>query len=300
MFSVMKSLKLLILACLVLFTASAVHANNYVRDWVFADGKKLRAELVGYDDQTDVVTLRVGEEKTYSIEDFSHVDQAWLVEFEERQLLMKAKLEKLAGDWEIYVTVGDYPVELFVYWPSAAANGDLPALVIFDPAGRGMNQMLAYAEAAEEVGIVLIGCGYFTNRTEDDADALRYAEVFPQIFNMAGVDHSQIFAGGTSGGALRAYRLCVEGGFPWAGVYANGGWLGHKPERDYRSGMRIAMVNGNMDKAANYYVERDLPILEDAGNEVALFSFEGAHQLPDKDAQIKSLNWLIGKSTLIE
>lgn len=299
----------LVLGCLCwLLVGPMAPGNNYVRDWVFADGRKLRAELVGYNFDTDVVTLRPGEdEQTYDIDDFSLVDQAWLVEYEERLLLMRSKLEKLPGEWEIFVVPGEYQVELFIYWPSKAQLGEpLPALVIFDAAGRGMNQMLAHAEAAEEVGIVIIGCGFFSNRTKSEEDRPRYAELFPQLFSMPGLDPQRIFVGGTSGGALRAYKLCVNSGFPevghypWAGVYANGGWLGMQPRRDYRSGMRIAMVNGNMDKGANRRVDIDLPILEAAGNEVALFSFEGGHQLPDKAAQIKSLNWLIGQDTVIE
>ena len=89
---------------------------------------------------------------------------------------------------------------------------------------------------------------------------------------------------------------------PWAGIYSNGGWLGGEEyyNAPYPSGMRIAMVNGNQDKAANHYVKPDSNVLIKAGNTVGVIVFEGGHQEPPVHSQIQAFNWLLGQEDTVD
>jgi hypothetical protein len=83
---------------------------------------------------------------------------------------------------------------------------------------------------------------------------------------------------------------------PWAGIYANGGWLGGYDYYDwpYPGGMRIVMVNGNNDHSSRW-LERDSQLLGSKGNNVVLFSFDGGHQAAPPKTRIKALKWLINE-----
>jgi hypothetical protein len=85
---------------------------------------------------------------------------------------------------------------------------------------------------------------------------------------------------------------------PWTGIYANGGWLGGKDfeELGYPAGMKVAMINGHQDKAANHWVDHDKEILEKNGSLVKAFAFEGGHQVPPIQSQIEALLWLLNDS----
>jgi predicted esterase len=102
--------------------------------------------------------------------------------------------------------------------------------------------------------------------------------------------------GGVSGGAARAYSHSVEIPRPWAGIFANGGWLGGRQtyNRAYPP-MRVAMVNGDKDDAANLYLDADSGVLMKAGSIVSVHAFEGGHQLAPPSVQAKALRWLLGE-----
>jgi len=61
----------------------SIFANNNLRHWNLTDGQQIHAELVEFDEATNQVYLRIKEvEDLYlKIEDFSPLDQAWLVEW---------------------------------------------------------------------------------------------------------------------------------------------------------------------------------------------------------------------------
>ena len=161
-------------------------------------------------------------------------------------------------------------------------------------------------EAAEATNMVIIACGTFRN-TDDDfklesAMLERFREAFPQILErVPQIDHKRIFMGGSSGGAWRAYHYSAWVEFPWAGIYANGGWLGGPKYYDlpYPADMRVIIVNGNQDHA-NRSIPKVTEILQDAGNTVGIIAFEGGHQVPPTSSQIKSFNWLLEQGNIIE
>ena len=115
-------------------------------------------------------------------------------------------------------------------------------------------------------------------------------------------DPNKLFLGGLSGGAWRSYDFSGTYDRPWAGIYATGGWLGVGLKAEYapkqvRSDMRIAMVNGDRDRAAAQYTKRDTQFLSETANcEVAMFAFEGGHQVPPSDSQVEAFEWLLEKT----
>jgi len=167
-----------------------------------------------------------------------------------------------------------------------------------------MRYLVRHAEAGETVGMVIIACGTFRNTGDNHAIEreylARFKEVFPQILENIMIDPDKVFMGGASGGAWRAYHYSAWVKHPWAGIYANVGWLGGRAYYDlpYPSGMRVAMVNGSLDNSN--WTESDMKLLEDAGNTVALFSFEGGHQVAPYESQVKAFNWMLGRETVIE
>jgi len=268
-----------------------------------ASGEEFQAELVSYDESRNEVVLKFNdvEDHQYTFEDFSMIDQAWLVEWIEFEEQLKLQLEEIGGDFEHLITSGSYPTELFVYYPSAASTSiePLPAIILFHPGGKAARYCMRHMEAAEATGLILIACGDFRN-TDDDfekesAMLARFREIFPQILERIPLDPNKVFMGGTSGGAWKAFHYSAWVKHPWAGIYSNAGWLGgsqyyHLP---YPAGMRVAIVNGNQDNDSNHEVEPDSKLLDKAGNKIAVIMFEGGHQVLPVHTQIKAFNWML-------
>lgn len=299
--------RLLVLTGLLLFSPS-LHANSDERAWILVDGKTFRAELVRYDEAAGKVFLRLRDgaaELEYPIDSFGTVDRAWLAEWNELEDDLNALVVELGGKFSHLVTTGEYPTDLFIYEPSSARAPGAPpppALLLFHPGGKAARYVKSHMEAAEKSGLLLVGCGQFTNtRSEEVSDQmlLRFREAFPQILARVRLDPARVFLGGTSGGASRAYHYTAFVKHPWAGVYANVGWLNGVEYHTlpYPSGMRIAMVNGNLDVAANHWVDPDGAVLKRAGNTVGVFAFEGGHQVPPPLHQHIAFEWLLGRET---
>jgi len=292
---------LIIAACFSLATTS--QANTDVRNWT-VKGQQIKAELVDYEPGSGQVILRLKneEENGFQFKDFSTIDKAWLVEWIEFEERLLAELEKVGGAFKHITTTGKYPTDLFVYYPSSADQTEelLPALVLFHPGGKGARYMLRHVEAAEAASLILIACGQFRNTHEEKDEAKfrqRWLAVFPQILQRVAFDTNRLFLGGTSGGASRAFDFTTYQEFkefPYAGIYSNAGWLGGKQNYDepFGENMRVVMVNGNNDHA-NAWIELDSRVLEQLGCEIAVVAFEGAHQVPPPDIQLKAFNWLL-------
>lgn len=153
------------------------------------------------------------------------------------------------------------------------------------------------AEAAEEVKMTLVACDIFRNGMEESDSIRRFRELLPIIRATVPHDPERDFMGGTSGGALRTFNLSTD--LPeetWTGIYSNGGWLGGEKNwnRDYPT-MRVVMVNGDEDKAANSWVDSDSEILQTHGCRIAVVAFEGGHQIPPPSVQVKAFKWLLGE-----
>lgn len=298
-------MRALILVVLFSFTGLvSSFANSDERTWTLQDGQSLRAELVRYDESSGKVTLKFNnaEDRVIPFAQFSILDQAWLAEWLELEDSFDAQLKTLGGRVEHRITTGKYPTDLFIYYPSTAPTSpSLPCLILFHPGGKAARYLKRHIEAAERTGFLLISCGTFRNerdRAEEAAHLARFQEIFPQILALPRVAPNLLFLGGTSGGAMRAFKYSAKIPHPWAGIYSNVGWLGgeeyyHLP---YPAGMRIAMVNGNQDRAANHFVKPDSDVLIKKGSVVGVIVFEGGHQEPPVHSQIQAFNWLLNRT----
>jgi len=302
----MKSQLLSLLAIFSVSSFGNLHANTAVREWSYLDGASFRAQVTDWNSETDVVTLSTDDEEITKVKrtELSLGDQAYVRQWYTHRAKLDAKLQEMGGKMEFLQTTGKYQTDFYVYKPSTYEDdGSAPMMILFSSSGAGYRMMLRHFEAAEKTGVVLITADYFSNKTLDyyDKHGLKkvsedhFREMLPQLETISH-DPNKLFMGGDSGGALRAYMYSAIFDRPWAGIYANGGWLGRDYTMQCREGMRVAMVNGHKDSGAIRESKTDIQYLSDKRTcEVALFSFEGAHQLAPVDAQIESFNWLLGK-----
>lgn len=274
-------------------------ANTDVRRWT-GDGKSFSAEVVTFDPATGKVVFKGGDGLDFEMNEklLSLTDQAWLREWVFIEEELKQKLVKLGGETEHHVTQGEYPTDLFIYHPPGVEKpAERPMLILFSPTGRAQRNLLHYAEAAATLKIVLVACGQFRNDSSDrEANEMRdrFGEVLPLIEKYVEHDPKRMMMGGSSGAALRAFIYSTTFKRPWYGIFSNGGWLGPSDsrERDYPP-MRVAVVNGNNDVAANGVVEQESKILMAHGCKIAVFSFEGGHQVAPPEHTTDALRWIL-------
>ena len=296
----MKMLKILYLSALPL---SGILANTDLRNWSLVDGRQIYAELIDYTPETGGVLLNINEAKEQIIhfDKFSPIDQAWLVEWDEFSNNLERKLRDVNGHFEHITTRGNYPTDLYIYYPSNHGERPVgkPAMILFHPGGKAARFCLRHIDASEKSGMILISCATFRNTGDNpEREAAffeRFKEVFPQILERVDIDHDKIYMGGSSGGAWRAFHYSAWIDHPWAGIYSTGGWLGgpkyHK--LPYPADMRVVLLNGIHDHPVNRVTPRVIEILQGLGNEVGLIAFEGGHQVPPSASQEKAFSWLL-------
>jgi hypothetical protein len=286
-----------------LFALLPLSANNNLRHWNLTDGNRIHAELVEYDEEANQVYLRVNEtdDRYLTLEDFTALDQAWLVEWTRMSDQLAEVLEQMPGDFTAYQYIGELDThDFYVYEPSSVKNTSRRPLMILISAGpKGMRYLLRHMEAAETTGMTIVAMDHYGNKKSTDSTAdyvERFSELLPQIETVVPHDPNQAYMGGTSGGSLRAMIWTNKIDRPWKGVYWNGGWLGYEDEHvleSYRP-MKVIVVNGNNDRAANQMLRnRDLDILLENDLEVGIIAFEGGHQLPPTEHQVMAFEWLL-------
>ncbi len=294
----MKCFKLITILSLFLFIGFS-QANTSVRAWSYADGKTFKALILAWDAKTDLVTLSDGGDSTYTVKrtELSLADQAYVRQWFNHREKLDKKLKETGGEMLYLQSTGTWNSDYYVYKPSTyKADGTAPLLVLFSSSGTGYRMMLRHFEAAEKSGMVLVTLDYYSNRTMGAESDKHFTELLPQLETISH-DPKKLFLGGDSGGALRAYQYSATFDRPWAGIYANGGWLGRNYTRKYRSNMRVAMINGHKDRNALHFTKADTDHLTKIRQcNVALFSFEGGHQLAPTDAQLEAFNWLLEKT----
>ena len=288
----------------IVLTAFTSSANTDERIWKLRTGEKIRAEQLSYDRETGEVMLLIKdtEQRPVSFDDLSPIDQAWIVEWDQIEQEMDVLIDALGGRFEHYAAEGDlFTTDFYVYFPSGFIETEKrPMLILFNAGGKAARYMKKFIDAAELHNIILVACDSFRNTgdnpTLEGEMRQRFGELLPIIEATVPHDPKRIFMGGNSGGAWRAYHYSAWFNRPWAGIYANAGWLGGYKyyNEPYPDGMRIAMVNGNNDHA-NRWLERDGKLLMSKGNNVAVFSFEGGHQPAPPKSRSKALEWLINE-----
>ncbi|MDP4624175.1 MAG: hypothetical protein NWT08_03440 [Akkermansiaceae bacterium] len=297
----MKYLLSLFTACCLV---SIAKANDQMRQWTFESGGNQTAEIIAFDENTRIVTLRTEEQETLKLEEaeFSVLDRAWILQWIEQDEEARAMLARVGGTVTRETTTGEFNVNYYVYHPAPEKiqEGTLPPMMmLFHPGGNGGRAIYRYVEAAAATGFTLVSFEYFRNTQDhesDLSDEMRksFPAILPQIEASVPHDPSRIFMGGTSGGAMRAYKSTLLAERPWAGIFAGGGWLGSSDyyRQDYPP-MLVAMVNGDKDRGANQYIDRDTQHLQSRGGIVSVHAFEGGHQMPPPSVISKAFRWLL-------
>ncbi|MEP2777187.1 MAG: hypothetical protein ABJQ29_15215 [Luteolibacter sp.] len=293
-------MKKLISSLLLLCLAAVVSANDQMRQWTMESGDRMEGEILAYDEEEKVVTLRLadGTEVRRYESDFSVIDRAWILEWLEKGEEDRAKLAEVGGTVTEHTGTGKFTTEYAVFTPAGEApEAGWPMMILFHPGGNGRRQIYRYIEAAAAVNMTVVSLDIFRN-TDDNPEreaALleRFKELLPQIEATVAHDPQRIYMGGVSGGSWRGYHYAAQVPRPWAGIFANGGWLGgqkyyHLPY----PAMRVAMVNGDKDHA-NRMIAPDTERLHEAGCIVSVHAFEGGHQLAPPSVQEKAFRWLL-------
>lgn len=291
-----------VLVLLFLGVAPAL-CNTDSRHWTLATGDTFFAELVSYDIPSDVAILRFNAKlvKKYSLKDFSAIDAAWLYEWAENSVELDAVLKTVKGAFQHYQYKGTHPADFYVYTPAKYQETKmLPMMILFDCGGKGARYVKRFIQAAEALDLILVASDAFRNTDTvwnemDDAMLECFKELLPVIEKTVPHDPKRLFMGGSSGGGQRAYFFSALVDRPWAGIFANGSWLGgpeYYNKTPYREGMRVVMVNGDKDPA-NRVLKEDSAALEKRHCLINTYAFEGGHQLPPPSVQFKALKWLI-------
>ena len=296
-----RLLFILMLAC-----AMFAQANTDMRTWTFKDGESFRASLISYDKENETVILKDNDvtEGEYKLSELTDLDIEWLKKWRKIQDEMTIALVRVGGDFTHSQTAGEKPVDYYCYFPEKykESAGRLPLLILFSPGGKGQRFLKRHIEAAEKVGFILVCPDVFRNHVSNASLAPLFDDLMMSIKEEIDYDVDRVFMGGSSGGAMRAYLYTAEFSGPWAGVYANGGWLGGKNFYDlpFELGLRVAMLNGHKDRAANRSAITDTEVLQTRLAVVKQFPFEGGHQLADVPTQIKAMSWLLAGSKYYE
>ena len=278
-------------------------ANDQMRNWTFASGEKIQAEITDFDETTRIVTLQSSEGKTLKLDEskFTTIDRAWILQWVEQYEEAQARLTKIGGTITRYTTTGAFATTYSVYVPATepdANNAKPPLLFLFHPGGHGGRVIYRYIETAAALGVTLVSFDHFKNtgnNPEREAEMLqRFTAILPQIEAAVPHDEKRMFMGGTSGGAWRSYHYSAQVPRPWAGILASGGWLGGEQWYDLPyPRMRVAMVNGDKDYAAIGVMKKDTEILHRTNSVVSVHAFEGGHQMPPPSVLTKALRWLL-------
>lgn len=296
----MKNLILTPIVILLAFSG-IIKGNTDDRIWSYNNGSSLFAHITAWNSETDLVTLVDDRGKKSHVKrtELSMIDQAFVRQWFTIHKKMETKLDELGGTLQHLQHSGSAITDYYVYKPSNyKVDETSPMMILFSPSGNGYGTMLRHFEAAEKTGFLLITLDVFKNNDDLAERQIRFNELLPQLEKIPH-DTDKLFMGGLSGGAWRAYRFSGSTERSWAGIYATGGWLGYQLNDEYNKnhvhhGMRIAMVNGDRDRAAARFEPRDTEYLSKTADcEVAMFAFEGGHQVPPTDSQVEAFQWLL-------
>lgn len=286
---------------MVMALSCAVHG----RIWTSIDGRKTQADLKSYDATSGMVILvrKGGREFRLDSKLLSEADNAYLAEWEE-QRLEKARQEEgkvaaenaKAGTVVRYTTDGENRVSYHCYYPkNYTYQTRLPMLILFDPGGNGQGIMKAFKPVGDAHGLLVVGCDRLRNGMKTEEGNNLFAEMLPHMEKLIPHDSEQMYMGGMSGGAMRAYNYSAHFDRPWKGIVACGGWLGGAEYEGtkYRKRMVVAMVNGESDNNANAWVDHDTDELNGRSCKIKLFQFDGGHVLAPPDVLIEAVEWMI-------
>lgn len=178
-----------------------------------------------------------------------------------------------------------------------------PLLLMFSPGGDGRGMMNQVRASANKVGWMVIGCDRLKNGMNGDEEIAIQTEFLADVRKFIPYDPARLYYGGFSGGAMRGYHMTHEHKDRCAGILAFGGWLGmdDKITQPFQKKMAVAMVNGEGDKGALAYEDRDRGVLRHRNCDVKIFHFPGGHGVAPVEVIDEAIAWMdsqaAGKST---
>ena len=175
-------------------------------------------------------------------------------------------------------------------------NKKRPMLIAFSPNGNSRGILDKLKPKATELGWTLVTCDKLKNGIKDVVlEQKMEDEVLNEIFKVIPHDEKQIYLAGFSGGAMRCYGLSTRRPEKYAGILAFGGWLGGDDYQGklYQKGMRVAIVNGDNDKGANGWAEKDAATLVKNNSIVKSFSFKGGHEIATEETISEAIDWMV-------
>jgi predicted esterase len=292
------------------------------RTWTSQDGKTMEAEFVKV--EKGRVWLRGDNGKVIRInfskfveEDQTLIKELYLELKAEAAAEKVAEAEKAAGEkaavrdavlakWRPgqisrHVTSNSTQASYHVYMPTSFDPDKPPALVYaFSPGGNGHAQLNAMKPSAEKHGWIVVGCDKLKNgmgKGDLRKEAIKIEDaIIADVQASVPHDTTHVYLSGMSGGAMRSYRLAARRrDVKFAGILAFGGWMGgaEHQQQGYPKGMAVAMINGDTDKNANFWVEGDSKVLKKYKWKVQYFSFPGGHTMAPPDVINKAIEWIL-------
>jgi len=177
-----------------------------------------------------------------------------------------------------------------LYLPSAySPERRWPALLIFDPRGRGTFAAEIFRAAAERYGWLLISSDNTRSDGPWEPNARALTALWPEARERFAVDARRIYAAGFSGGAIAAWLLGEKTG-ALAGVIASGGRVnpGVSPDTfvfaHYGSAGATDFNYSEMGRVDAILEEKKLPH--------RLEIFEGAHRWLPPELALEAVEWM--------
>lgn len=282
---------------LVIFLSLILISHAQERVWTSDDGKRITAEFLR--DANDAVVLKFqGRETTVPLARLSESDREWLANRREEAAAREKEVASLRGTIKTYPAKEGQQVTFHVYYPTTySLDSPPPILFLFSASGRGRSILGSFQQGCETLGWVGVGCDTFRNGVDDSVLDPLFTELLPIVEKTIAHDPERFYSGGMSGGASRALHYTAKFDRPWKGVISCGGWLGREFELDYRKKMAVAWVNGDQDKNANSWIDKDTAALEKRQCKTKVFTFPGGHIIGPPDVITDAMKWIDEKTS---
>jgi predicted esterase len=273
--------------------------QNWTRD---KDKKSISASLHSFDLDRDKVTLKLKEGKVVDIKVSDLVPDhiSRLKDLDKEIKIKEEAASKPRLTSQILEDGGAYKIHVYKpagYIDDSPSSRNRPIAFLYSPGGDSMSMVERLKLVSDELGWVIVGVDAYAN-TESLED--KYEErmkntkaAFEWAKNHISFDSKKIVFGGMSGGAWWSYQSASDLTKEAAGILAFGGWMGNMYDKKYSKKMAVAMVNGDMDKNAIHYEEKDGDFLKKrASCEVNTFHFPGGHVLAPSDVALEAARWI--------
>ena len=176
------------------------------------------------------------------------------------------------------------------------ALAKFPAIMIFDPGGRGTVAVKAFRPAAEKYNLILV-CSYNSKNGPLNDNFTAASAVIDDLTARFSIDNKRIYCAGFSGGSRFALSLASTTDFI-SGVIGCGAGLPND-NRLYPSGKsRFAYYGTAGFKDMNYLDMFDLMDFFNSRTQVTAFlrTFDGGHEWAPPDILQDAIEWIILQS----